>query len=473
MKLQRLLLFAGVTGVAVVFLPWFIPVGPDAQLDVTSLLEGGQFLSAAGIVFLGGLLTSLTPCVYPLIPVTVSVFGARKDTSRGRSIALTTSYIVGMGVIFSALGILAAKTGQAFGSSLGNPWVVGALAVFMLLLASSMFGAFELALPPALQQRLSTVGGSGLGGAFLMGSVSGFIAAPCTGPVLTGLLAFVAATQSTALGGSLLFIYALGIGVPFFLIGAFALKLPRSGVWMEYVKSALGIMLVVLAATYIRDAWPVFRFAMQDIAAQLGGIPGAWLAGAVAAIGVLVGAVHLSFKARAGEVVLKTAGVALVVIALLVRLAALNEQSTGQLWVSLGLAQPPSAEAKNFTWHFKFPQKGATANVSEFEAFLQRAKAEGKPVMIDFYADWCAACKELDRETYVAPVVIEEAERFFNVKVDGTTEDDVITALYDKFDVQGLPTVAFVSSGGEILRDPRVTGFLGPDKFLGELRKVE
>src|SRR6218665_4160818 len=157
-------------------------------LAVAGFLESGSLALGAAVVFAGGLLTAMTPCVSPLIPITVSVFGARQAEGRGKALLLTSAYIVGMGGVFSALGVLAAKTGQAFGSMLGSPVVVTGLAVFLLALATSMFGAFELALPSALQQRLNSVGGSGVTGAFLIGSVFGFLAAPCTGPGLTLLL---------------------------------------------------------------------------------------------------------------------------------------------------------------------------------------------------------------------------------------------------------------------------------------------
>jgi thiol:disulfide interchange protein DsbD len=180
----------------------------------------GARAPAAGtlLVFLGGFLTALTPCVYPLIPITVGIFGATKGVSRGRAVLLTSSYVVGMGVVFAVLGVVAARTGAAFGQLLGHPALAVGLAVFLLVLAASMFGAFDIALPQGLAQRLNSVGGVGPLGALLMGSVAGFLAAPCTGPVLTGLLTFVATTRNTALGAALLFVYAMGIRVPFFLI---------------------------------------------------------------------------------------------------------------------------------------------------------------------------------------------------------------------------------------------------------------
>lgn len=465
---RKVLILALAVALAVVVIPWILPTGPDAGLDASRLLASGQFLLAGGVVFLGGLLTALTPCVYPLIPITMSVFGARKDTSRGRSVLLTSSYVVGMGVVFSALGVLAAKTGQAFGSMLGHPAVVIGLAVFLGLLASSMFGAFDLALPPALQSRLTTVGGTGVAGAFLMGSVSGFLAAPCTGPVLTGLLAFVAKSQSTPLGAGLLFVYALGIGVPFFILGVSTVKLPKSGVWMEWVKNALGVMLVALAATYLKDGFPAMRDGFSWLAIELGKSPGTAIAAVLAAAGVLLGAVHRSFKDGARPAALKGLGVAMVAFALLVRAGALNVHGAGELWVRLGLATDRGPE--ELTWHVRLD--GAKRMLSAFDAALVRARTEGRPVMIDFFAEWCAACKELDRFTYVSPEVVGEAGRFLNIKVDGTQEEEDVTALYERFGVQGLPTVAFVSSAGEILVEPRVTGFLEPHQFVVELRKV-
>jgi len=465
---KKVLILALVTAVLVVAVPWLMPTGPNASLDASSYLASGQLALATGIVFLGGLLTSLTPCVYPLIPITVSVFGARKGTSRAQSLVLTSSYIIGMAAVFCALGVLAAKGGQAFGSMLGNPAVSIGLAVFLGVLATSMFGAFELSLPSSLQTKLNTVGGAGVAGAFLMGSVSGFLAAPCTGPVLTSLLAFVAKSQSTALGAGLLFVYALGVGAPFFVIGVFAVKLPRGGVWMEWVKSVLGVALVALAVSYLRDGFAPMREWFSSVAAQLGRTPGTFIAAAVAAAGVLAGAVHRSFKEGASNALLKGAGVAAVSVALLVRTGVMNTSGPGELWVRMGWAAPPQASA--VTWVAKVSEKGDP--VATLDGVLAQARAQGKPVMIDFFAEWCAACKELDRDVYVAPSVVDEASRFVSVKVDGTNEADAIDALYQRFGVQGLPTVAFVSSRGEMLHDPRITGYLEPDRFLTELKKV-
>lgn len=472
MDMKKLTVVAVLAGVAVAVVPWLLPTGPSAGLDAARFLESGSLAWGALVVFAGGLLTAMTPCVYPLIPITVSVFGARKAEGRGRSLALTSAYIVGMGVVFSALGILAAKTGQAFGSMLGSPAVVMGLALFLLLLASSMFGAFELALPSAMQTKLSNVGGTGLAGAFIMGSVSGFLAAPCTGPVLTGLLAFVAKSANTTLGAALLFIYALGIGVPFFLIGVFTVRLPRGGVWMEWVKSVLGIMLVALAFSYLKDAFPWARDMVKGLGAQVGQVPGALIAAALVTVGVLLGAVHRSFKEGARDFGFKALGVVLVVGALVVRGGALDARPTGELWVRMGLVAPAATPA--WQWHHVMPPKSATFDAGQFERVLATAKKEGRPVLIDFFADWCAACKELDRHTYPSSEVISQAEdgHFLTIKIDATNSEDRLDALMEQLGVEGLPTVAFVNPDGTVLKKPRVTGFLEPVPFAAEMQKA-
>jgi thioredoxin:protein disulfide reductase len=449
MRFSRVLALAALGAVAMAILPELMPTGPGASLDAAGMLDSGRFFVAAGLIFLGGLLTSLTPCVYPLIPITVGVFGARQADSRLRAMVLTSAYVVGMGIVFAGLGVFAAASGKAFGNMLGNPWVAAGLAAFMLILASSMFGAFELALPTGLATRLNGVGGAGILGALLMGSVAGFLAAPCTGPVLSGVLTFVATTQNMVLGGGLLFIYAMGIGVPFFLIGVFALRLPKGGEWMEWVKSFFGVALVGLAAMYLRDALPLIRGPLVKVAAALGetGIVG--VASALTLIGILAGAIHLSFKEGGPRsAVLKGVGVLLLTLAILVR----TTHPPVQGWTTYDAARAQS--------------------LAPFDAVIAQAKLEGRPVLIDFFAEWCAACKELDKLTYVAPAVKDETSRFAMLKIDGTTEHDLLTALEQRYGVQGYPTVAFIDSTGALLAAPKVTGFLNAEDFLAELKKV-
>ncbi|HEX8907806.1 MAG TPA: cytochrome c biogenesis protein CcdA, partial [Anaeromyxobacteraceae bacterium] len=330
--------------------------GAASDLGLGRQLAQGSLL-AFGIAFAGGVLTSLTPCVYPLIPITVSIFGARRSGSRAHAMALSGLYVLGIAVTYSSLGASAALTGKAFGTAMQSPWVLALVAGVFVAMAASMFGAFELRLPTSWQARLSTVGGAGYAGALAMGLVAGLIAAPCTGPVLAAALAFVVTQGSVAYGVGIMFAYALGIGLLFFLIGAFSLSLPKSGPWMETVKSVFGVVLLAMALTYLKDLFPALRGFTSPAAAA------PWIAAAVAAAGVLLGALS-DAGARTGSRLAKAAGVALVVAA---------------TFYAGGVAdaRARSSVAAEIPWLH-----------DEAEA-VRVARQEGKPIVIDFWADWC------------------------------------------------------------------------------------
>ncbi len=280
---------------------------------VRDALERGSYGAALGLVFVAGLLTSLTPCVYPMIAITVSIFGARQATSRAQGAALSFAFVLGIAALFTPLGILSALTGAAMGETNANPWLMIPLAAIFAAMALSMFGAFDLQLPHSLQNRLVQVGGAGYRGAFLVGFVNGLVAAPCTGPVLTVLLTWVATTRNVPFGALALFVYSLGLGVLFFVVGTFAVSLPKSGRWLDWVKSVFGIVMLALALYYVKRflpmEWPVTRTTT-------------WLLAGLAALvsGVALGAVHLSFKkeeSTRGERVRKGLGAAAAVFGLL------------------------------------------------------------------------------------------------------------------------------------------------------------
>ncbi len=207
----------------------------------------------------------------------------------------------------------------------------------------------------------------------------------------------------------------------------------------------------------MKDAFPALRDAVQAAAAALGRVPGTGVAAALAACGVLLGAIHRSFGAGRLQAFLKGSGVVLLCLGVLLR---------------AGTLDAPRPTDTVLRWELTWAGEPA-AVPSPVDQALAAARASGRPVMIDFFAEWCAACKELDRATYVAPQVVSEAQRFVRIKVDGTNGQDALDALYQRFGIEGLPTVAFVSSGGEILVRPRVTGFLGPEEFLEEMRRVQ
>src|SRR5437588_443234 len=327
------LVLALAIGVALPFLPTFLTqsvgasMGGAGGLGLSAGVSAGTFAA----LFLGGILTSLTPCVYPLIPITVSIFGARQAEHRGRSIALSATYVAGIAAMFSALGLFAALSGKAFGAFLSSPAVIAVLAVFLVALAASMFGAFEIALPSALQQKLSGVKSAGFAGAFGMGLVAGIIAAPCTGPVLAGVLAFVATQRSAVLGFWMLFTYAIGMGVLFFVLGATSLRLPRSGPWMETVKSVLGVALVAAAVALVLPYLP----RPSQLPLSLPAI--AVVAGALAFAGVLAGALSLSFHGEGRERAVKAFALVLLLGAIALRFgwlgAAHSEKAIAIPWL--------------------------------------------------------------------------------------------------------------------------------------------
>ncbi|BDG04240.1 protein-disulfide reductase DsbD family protein [Anaeromyxobacter oryzae] len=415
------------------------PTGSGSDLGLGGLLGQGSILAFAA-AFAGGVATSLTPCVYPLIPITVSMFGARRASSRAEAMTLSALYVLGIAVMYSALGVGAAATGKAFGTVMQNPWVMGLVAVVLGAMAASMFGAFDLQLPSALQLRLNRVGGAGRAGAFGMGLVSGIIAAPCTGPVLAAALTFIAAKGSVVFGVGIMFTYALGMGLLFFLIGAFSIALPKSGPWMETVKSVFGVALLAAALIFVKGAFPASGRLFSAAHAA------AYLAASAAAIGVLLGALQGSFHGMAAERLAKGLGVVLLV---------------GGIVYAAGASGAREARARStFAW------------LHSYDAAIAKAKAEGRPVIIDFWADWCVACKELDKIAWSQAPVKEAASRFVAVKLDGTDADDAFTALAERYGVVGMPTVVFLDHRGREVPD-RVVGAVGADEMLQRLRTVD
>jgi len=438
-------------GVALPFLPGFLTqsVGPGADLSARLGLAGGVSAGTFAVLFLAGILTSLTPCVYPLIPITVSVFGARQPEHRARSAGLSATYVGGIAVTYSALGLFAALSGKAFGSALSSPWVVAVLAVFLIVLAASMFGAFDIALPQGLQQKLANVKGAGYAHALGMGLVAGIIAAPCSGPVLAGVLAFVATQRSAVLGFWMLFTYAIGMGLLFFILGATSLRLPRSGAWMETVKSVLGVALIAAAAAMLLPYLP------RPHGLPVGARNVAIVAGLLAFAGVLAGALSLSFHGERRERAAKAGALLLLLL------------GVGLQFGWLGAAR--AEKGAGIPW------------LHDESVAVQQSRATGKPMLIDFGAEWCAACKELDQYTWTDPAVAEEvSQKFVPLKIDATEESDANNQLMEKYGVQGLPAVLMVAC-----RDPqptcvvphdgpgRVIGFLPPPQMLEHMRRVE
>ncbi len=409
------------------------PGTPDAFTAAVS--KGPLYATLAALV--GGLLVSLTPCVYPMIAITVSVFGAKQSKSRLQGLSLSASFVLGIMAMFTPLGVIAGLTGSMFGSVLQSTWVLVGIAVLFLGMAAAMFGAFELGLPSGLVNRLNQVGGMGLKGAFGLGLVCGLIAAPCTGPVLTGILTWIAKSQSASLGALAMGAFSLGLGLPFFVVGAFAMQLPKSGPWMLHVKSFFGLVLSVVALYFLSTAFPALGHLAKSNLTFLA------VCGAVALVGIALGAVHRDFhspdlKDRA----LKGTGVVLTTL--------------GAFAFILGMATPE----RTLSWR--------TMSLSEARS---QATKTGQPLLVDFTASWCGACKELEKHTFAAPDVAREAGRFLAVRVDASNGDDpAVQNAMQSFGVVGLPTVIVLDSQGK--EALRYTEFVPAERFLSNISEV-
>ena len=352
---------------------------------IEGALSGGNLLLAFIFVFVAGVITSLTPCVYPLIPITVSVFGANESTGVLRSFLLSLVYVFGIILTYSILGVVVASTGAVFGQVMANPFVIGFISLILFALGLSMFGVFEIQVPSSVQNRLNTVGGTGFVGAFAMGTVAGIIAAPCTGPALAAVLAYIATTSSVVIGFWLMFTYALGMGLLFICIGTFSgliSSLPRSGGWMYALENVFGIAIITVALYFLKDVFePLKSFLVNSL-------PFFAFAGGLIIIGLWLGKLKERFKGISSEMrVRKAFGLLLAIL--------------GAYMIVGGLQQPVAGP--HLTW-----------NYDNEPAALEAAKQEDKLVMLDFYATWCAACNELDHKTFSNQEVIDRLEKLYH-----------------------------------------------------------
>lgn len=399
--------------------------------DVGDLFSRSWIL-AFGSIFVIGLALNLTPCVYPMMSVTVSLFGGQQTTTFGASFVRALVYVFGIVVMYSVLGVIAALTGSLFGAWLQSPWVLGAIGVLLFLLALSMFGLYELQLPSSWMNKLGAANQvTGFAGLFLSGLVVGIFAAPCIGPPIIALLAFVGSEGNVLFGLGIFSVLAFGLGVPYLLLGTFSgllQRMPKSGVWMVWVKKLFGVVLVGAALFYLGLA-----FAPQ-------------LAPYAVVVALVLGGVYLGFIERSGDrgtvfhkVKMAIGGVAFVA----------------------GLVAFASLQRPGIEWEPYSPER------------VEQAIADGTPVMMDFYADWCVPCLELDRVTFTDSRVVQESENFVRLKVDLTQFDsEESEALRRRYEVAGVPTIVFLDPTGEEIRDIRVVGFVNANDFLGRIERV-
>jgi thiol:disulfide interchange protein DsbD len=385
-------------------------------------------------VFAGGIALNLTPCVYPLIPITVSYFGGRSGKGRGRLIGHGLLYIVGLSLTNSTLGLVAAMTGGLMGALLQNPIVLTLVVAILLFFATSLFGLWELRLPSGLTQAASR-SYTGYFGSLFMGVTLGVVAAPCIGPFVLGLLTWVASMGNPYLGFIIFFTLSLGLGLPLFFLAVFSgqiAKLPRSGEWMLWVRKLMAWVLVGMAAYFVRPILPktigIFIFAAVALAA---GLHLGWISRISASFRVFE---WLKSAALVGGLVM----------------AAFFTSS----WVMKG---------PGVTWQPYSDQ------------LLSEVRQLKKPVIIDFYADWCAPCGELDEITFHDSEIVKQGKGdFVMIKVDLTRKGNPAhEKLLRQYKVKGVPTVIFLDREGKERRDLRLVDFLPPDQFLVRMAEAK
>ncbi|EGX6955681.1 protein-disulfide reductase DsbD [Aeromonas hydrophila] len=423
------------------------PTPASSQQDQLAAVLGSQgFWLSVAAFFALGLGLAFTPCVFPMYPILTGIIaGAGHRLSTRRAFLLSFVYVQGMAVTYTLLGLVVASAGLKFQAALQHPYVLIGLSVMFVLLALSMFGLYTLQLPSSLQTRLSGLSNRQQGGSVLgvgiMGMISGLVCSPCTTAPLSGALIYVAQSGDLWLGGAALYALSLGMGLPLLLLGTSGGKLlPKAGAWMDVIKQLFGFALLAVPILLLSRLW-------SDQVTSL-----AWLGWGL----LLCGYLYHHNQHQGHSVGRSLRGFVLL-------LAMISAVVVGK-----DLLLPP--------------QGASAAAQAEAPAFIriktlddlktQLAAARGKPVLLDLYADWCVACKEFEHKTFSDPAVRERFGQMVLLQADVTTNDDADVELLNGLNVLGLPTLIFFDRTGNEVSGQRVTGFMGPAEFLGQLDKL-
>ncbi len=421
---------------------------PQSALGgIASVLAGGKLLIIFPAFILLGLGLAFTPCVLPMVPILASIIvGEGAQIKRGRGFVLALAYSLGMAIVYTALGVAAGLAGEGLAAALQNPWVLGVVGLLIAGMALSMFGFYQLQLPGALQTRL--VGAAGrqsagkLAGVFAMGAISALIVGPCVAAPLAGALLYISQTRDVVIGGAALFAMATGMSIPLLLVGLSAGSLlPRAGAWMDQVKKFFGVLMLGMAIWLVSPVLPaVLQMAAWSVlflgyAFYLLRKSRHWVAIVVGALFAILGAVELTGVATGGRDPLAPL-------------------------VHLGLGQPrhtlPFVRIKT---------------VAQLDAAL--ANTGGKTVMLDFYADYCTSCKEMEKLTFTDPRIKAQLASTLLLQVDVSANDADDRAMLKRFTLFGAPGIILFDASGAEIPDSRVVGYQNADEFSASLLKLK
>lgn len=436
---------------------------PDISERINHVFSSRSLMLVVSLFFGLGVLLALTPCVFPMVPI-LSAIVVGAEARRWRALGLSAAYVLGMSAIYTGVGVTAGMIGESLTAFLQTPWVLAGFAILLVALAFSMFGVFELQLPQSWLSRLQTSSGKLRGGQFigaaLMGAMSALIVGPCMTAPLAGALAYIARSGDAVVGGSALFAMALGMGTPLLLVGAGAgALLPRAGGWMVHSKTASGYMLLALALWMASPIMPPSMF-MLTVATLL------------LAVGVALGALAPMQTSAS----LAQARKAIGLLAIALGVAQILGVSAGGRDVLHPLSRfTIMSSAADESGAIDPRQAGlrfeTIRNVEELDARLAQAASDHRPVMLDFYAEWCTSCKEMERFTFADSSVKDKLQRFVRLRADVSANSQEDRELLRRFGIFGPPSTIFYDEAGN-LKIERVVGYTTVPDFLSILRRA-
>ncbi len=427
---------------------------------IAQVIEGGSLWFIILSFFGFGLLLALTPCVFPMIPIISSVIVAQGEgLGTRKAFWLSVVYVLSMAAAYTIAGILAGLFGANLQAAFQTPWIITLFALIFVVLAMSMFDLFELQIPNALQSRLTRLGGKkgGIAGVAIMGFLSALIVGPCVAAPLAGALIYIGQTGDALLGGVALFALSIGMGIPLVAVGTSAGKfMPKPGAWMDTVKSIFGVMLIGVAI------WMISRILDENISMMLWGALAVFVA-------INIGALEPLGEAciRCGRANKKAVGFIILLYGMSLLVGGMSG-AKDPLHPLEPFLSSKGGVAVETAQHATFEK---ITSIEELEAILDENK--GKRVLVDFYADWCTACKEFDAKTFSDEAVKTQMDRFVLVKVDLTANDDAAKAISSKYGIFGPPAILFFDESGERIKSADVVGFKEPQEFLTHLNTVK